>query len=237
MRARYALFVVTIWLLLVAGVVNARFRLIADARLFDATPPRPRERLAFSKLWSGRFQAEAERRLEAWWGLRGYAIRTDNTINYRLFGEARPGKPIVVGHDGWLFHVEDTGFISRTDVCTRCDELAARLARAQRAWLAGGRLLSADRDRGEDHDRARSPARALASLRRRAALRSRGDRPVRGGARAGRGGVRRRPPAHARAATHDRSAGVSAAGPALGRLSGLPGVHRRDREGRGRSSV
>jgi alginate O-acetyltransferase complex protein AlgJ len=141
MRARYALFVVTIWLLLVAGVVNARFRLIADARLFDATPPRPRERLAFSKLWSGRFQAEAERRLEAWWGLRGYAIRTDNTINYRLFGEARPGKPIVVGHDGWLFHVEDTGFISRTDVCTRCDELAARLARAQRAWLAGGRLL------------------------------------------------------------------------------------------------
>ena len=44
MRARYALFVATIWLLLVAGVVNARFRLIADARLFDGSPPRPRER-------------------------------------------------------------------------------------------------------------------------------------------------------------------------------------------------
>lgn len=141
MRRRHVVFVAVIWLLLVAGVVNARFHVIRDARLFDATPPAARERLALRKLWSGRYQAEVERRLERWWGLRGFAIRTDNTINLRVFAETRPGRTVVVGRDGWLFHVEDTTFLNRVDDCVECDAFAARIARSQRALLATGRLF------------------------------------------------------------------------------------------------
>ncbi|MEZ4400159.1 MAG: hypothetical protein R3B06_09080 [Kofleriaceae bacterium] len=141
MRARLILFVAVIWLMLVAGVVNARFGLVRDARLFDGAPPAKAHRLRLAELWSGRYQAEVERRLERWWGLRGFAIRTDNTVNLALFKETRPTATVVVGRDGWLFHAEDTSFLNRTDDCVACDQLAARLGQVQRRLLASGRLV------------------------------------------------------------------------------------------------
>lgn len=143
MRLRHLAFVVTIWLLLVAGLVNARLRVVADVKLFDATPkPKPlRLRLSWPMIASGKFQAEVERRLAVTWGFRGTAIKTDNTINALGFGETRPGRTVVVGVDGWLFHTEDTSYINRGDACVACDALATRLGEVQRALLAQGRLV------------------------------------------------------------------------------------------------
>lgn len=141
MRLRLIVFIALIWTILVAGVVNAKLHVIRDVRLFDATPPGKKVRLRLTDLWTGRYQAEVERRLTRWFGLRGVAIKTDNTLNLWAFAETRPAQTVVVGRDGWLFHVEDTTFLNRTDDCVACDELAARIGRTQRALLTGGRLL------------------------------------------------------------------------------------------------
>jgi hypothetical protein len=87
------------------------------------------------------FQKEMTAWFEQRWGLRGYAVRTENTIGVHIFGETRTDQHPVVGDDGVLFTRDDLAYVNRAEPSDATIALAQQFARVQKKLRARGRLL------------------------------------------------------------------------------------------------
>lgn len=78
--------------------------------------------------WDGTLQEEAEAWLNAHVGFRPLFIRTNNQLNYTLFGKAK-AKGVVIGKQGYLFEENyikayyGLDFIGRDSICRQMDRL------------------------------------------------------------------------------------------------------------------
>jgi hypothetical protein len=139
------LYVVLMVGLLAAGTLNRaeRFRLVPDPPLagIDAAPPWPTPTL--ESIWNERFQPAVSDWLQRTWGLRGFAVRSDSTLQILAFHESRPRSYTVLGERGILFSWDDVAYASRDDDEQTAATIAAaeHFARVQRTLAARGTSL------------------------------------------------------------------------------------------------
>lgn len=124
-----------------AGTVNMLAHRIEDVPLGGVEEPLPAPRLDVKSVWTEAFQHDAFAWFQQHWGLRGYAVRTDNTIGARVFHEARTDQHAVVGDDGVLFTRDDINYTNRDDAPDEMIALARRFARVQRAMRERGKVF------------------------------------------------------------------------------------------------
>lgn len=122
------------------GTVNIVARKIKDADLFGVEFDAKAPTLSFAEIRSETFQRDATLWFEQHWGLRGYAVRTDNTIVMSLFGEARSGQA-VVGRHGVLISEEDIKYVNRPDAPDASVAQAKHVARVQAKMRRRGKAL------------------------------------------------------------------------------------------------
>jgi len=113
---------------------------IEDAPLFGVEVDAKTPKLTLREVWTESFQRDAMLWFEQNWGLRGYAVRTDNTIVHGLFGEARSGQA-VVGRGGVLISDEDVKYVNRVDPPEPSIAQAKNIARIQRKLRARGKVV------------------------------------------------------------------------------------------------
>lgn len=94
----------------------------------DATRPP----LTAASLYHETFQRGFVPWFEQHWGMRGYAVKTDNTAVERLFGENRRSQSLVVGEHGVLFSAEDIAYVNRSDGPEATIAAAEKIARVQK---------------------------------------------------------------------------------------------------------
>lgn len=104
---------------------------IPDAKVEGAEFAAPKPSLHFATIRNETFQKEATAWFDQHWGLRGYAVRTDNTIGVKLFGESRTDQHAVVGRNGVLFTRDDLAYVNRAEPSTEAIALAKQLGRVQ----------------------------------------------------------------------------------------------------------
>lgn len=123
------------------GTVNTIAPLVPDTRLagFEAEVPAPKPTVR--GIWTESFQRDAVRWFDQHWGMRGYLVRTDNTINVALFDETRTGQHVVIGKDGVLFNYEDAQYINRPDPPEAAIDEGRVIARVQRKARAHGHVI------------------------------------------------------------------------------------------------
>jgi hypothetical protein len=128
-----------------AGTANMIAKAIADVPTWGVEVGAPRPVLSFAALRRVRdesFQRDFVAWFEQSWGLRGYAVRTDNTLNVAVFHETRVGQGVVVGDRGVLYPQDDIGFTNRDDGPESTIALARRFASLQvRLRLLGKALV------------------------------------------------------------------------------------------------
>lgn len=117
-----------------------------DVRLFgsEARPERPAVSVAS---WR---QERAQAGLQAWFeasiGFRGAMVRTDNSLQAFVVGEAKPSVDVVIGDEQTLFIKDDLWYMSkrRRDfpyVLAKIEALALHAGSAQRKLAARGKRL------------------------------------------------------------------------------------------------
>lgn len=126
-------FVIGMLGLAAAGTLNLVARITPDEKLDGVEPPAPFPALSLHSIREESFQKGFATWFEQHWGLRGYAARTDNTIDHVLFHESK-NIWIEVGNDGVIFPVEDvSGYVNRPSAPNPEADAAARMHRVQRA--------------------------------------------------------------------------------------------------------
>lgn len=92
---------------LLAVALDTPYHVLGGGELFGVSRTAERPPFTWSGFWSGRFQADFEAWLEQQLSLKAAMVRTDNTLNWRLFHDisAHTGIPIVVGKENTLFEM------------------------------------------------------------------------------------------------------------------------------------
>jgi len=96
---------------------------------------------SLARVKSEEFQKDATSWFDQHWGLRGVAIKTDNTINDSLFHETRTGQPVRILENGVLINPEDITYLNRTDGPEETIKAAKKFAVVQRRMREKGKLL------------------------------------------------------------------------------------------------
>jgi len=123
-----------------AGTLAMATKTIPDAKLDGVEVTTTAPVLSFQNVRSETYQRDATAWFEQHWGLRGYAVRTDNSIVMSLFGEARSGQA-VVARNGVLISEEDLGYVNRPDSSAGAIATAKLLARVQGKMRSRGKVL------------------------------------------------------------------------------------------------
>lgn len=105
--------------------------IIRDAKMEGAEFAAPKPTFRFATIRNETFQKEATAWFEQHWGLRGYAVRTDNTIGVRVFGESRTDQHAAVGRNGVLFTRDDLAYVNRAEPSDAVIALAKQFGRVQ----------------------------------------------------------------------------------------------------------
>ena len=134
-------YVASLLVVMTAGTANMIAKTVSDVPLGGVEVAAPLPSLTFQEVRSETFQHSAVTWFEQRWGLRGYAVRTDNTIGVRLFGETRTDQHAVVGDQGVLFTRDDIAYSNRDDSPDRTIALAQSFARVQTRLAARGTVL------------------------------------------------------------------------------------------------
>lgn len=133
-------YVVGMLALVSIGSVNLAVKVISDVPLNGVEVSAKTPVLSFAAIRSEAFQTDAVAWFEQHWGLRGYAVRTDNTLVLRLFRETRTAT-VIVNRDGSLVGNEDIAYVNtsvdRADVIAR----AKLFARVQEKMRRRGKVL------------------------------------------------------------------------------------------------
>ena len=117
-----------------------------DARLFGSDVP-PQLPALTVEGWRGeKVQPAFQAWFEAKIGLRGVMVRTDNSAQVYVLGQAKPAGRFVVGHDDTLFVDDDLFYMALPEstlpaVLGKLDLLAERLGRVQSKLAARGKKL------------------------------------------------------------------------------------------------
>lgn len=139
-RAGKLAYVVALLTMLAAGTVNMFTRAVADVPLEGYEEPLPAPSFRLSTVRDETFQASAIAWFNQRWGLRGYAVRTDNSIVVNLFGETRSNN-VVVGRNGVLISSEDTNYMNRSDPSDATVAQAKTIARVQAKLRSRGKVM------------------------------------------------------------------------------------------------
>ncbi len=126
--------------MMAAGTVNMMTRTVVDAPLEGYEERLPAPSLGLATVRDETFQKAATAWFDQRWGLRGYAVRTDNSLVSSLFGESRTNN-VVVGRDGTLISGEDTNYMNRSDPPDDAIALAKTIARIQGKLRARGKVM------------------------------------------------------------------------------------------------
>ncbi len=124
-----------------AGTVAMASEAIEDVKLEGAEVTAPPPKLDLANVRNETFQREATAWFDQRWGLRGYAVRTDNAIGVALFGESRTDQHAAVGSGGVLFTRDDLAYVNRAESPDETIELARRFAHVQTQLRAHGKVL------------------------------------------------------------------------------------------------
>jgi hypothetical protein len=122
------------------GTLNMVAQQIPDAELFGVELDAKTPTLSLDEIRKETFQRDATLWFEQHWGLRGYAVRTDNTVVMSLFGEARSGQAIVARND-ILISSEDINYVNRDDPPEASLAQAKNIARVQSKMRSRGKAL------------------------------------------------------------------------------------------------
>ena len=134
------------WIVLIlsiasAGSIAMLTGTIKDAELFGVESAASHPVFSISNVVHESFQAAAVAWFEQNWGLRGYAVRTDNTLIDTVFGETRKGQSVYLANRGVFIKDEDVTYYNRTDSPTAAIAAAMRFANAQAAMKKRGVVL------------------------------------------------------------------------------------------------
>ncbi|MCA9588558.1 MAG: hypothetical protein KC657_24745 [Myxococcales bacterium] len=124
-----------------AGTLNGALRLTPDAKLFGVEVGAERPPLAWRAWRDETFQRAFLAWYEQRWGLRGYAVRSDNSLVMALFGQPRSAESVVVGERGVLFSREDVELVNRSDPPDAARAIAHKLASVRARLRARGVVL------------------------------------------------------------------------------------------------
>ncbi|HVJ94404.1 MAG TPA: hypothetical protein VM580_31670, partial [Labilithrix sp.] len=122
------------------GTLNLIAKVVPDVALDGVEVTAKAPTFTFDAVRNEEFQKNATSWFEQHWGLRGYAVRTDNTIVYRLFGESRAGR-VVIARSGALISSEDIVYASRDDGRDAVAAMAELVGRVQRKMRRRGNIL------------------------------------------------------------------------------------------------
>ncbi len=125
------------------GTINLAAKVTPDVALDGVEAPAEPPILSLAGVRSEAYQRDLNAWFEQRWGLRGYAVRTDNTLMQRLFAETRSvtfSSP-VVAKGGVLDIEEDITYVNRFDPAAAQIAAAARIARVQKKLRERGNIL------------------------------------------------------------------------------------------------
>lgn len=135
-RSLKLLWIVVVLAVASAGAVLIFTKTIEDVPLYGVEVAPEAPALTFGNVFHERYQPIATQWFERHWGLRGYAVRTDNTLNDDIFRETRTGQHVAIGRGFTLYHIEDVAYYERPDEPTATTAQARRFARLQKRLLA-----------------------------------------------------------------------------------------------------
>ncbi len=113
-----------------AGTANMVWPRVEDAKLNGVEAAAKRPELTWQTARAEGFQKDFTAWFEQHWGLRGYAVRTDNTIVKALFHEVRAGQATIL-EGGLLMSREDLNYVNRDDPPGPTVAYAKKIARVQ----------------------------------------------------------------------------------------------------------
>ena len=114
---------------------------VEDAKLWGVEQDAKRPGLGMKAVNDETFQRAFVTWFEQHWGLRGYAVKTDNTVVEAVFGENRRAENLVLGKNGVVLPTDDVHYVNRGDGPEPAVAAALRIARVQRKLRAAGRTL------------------------------------------------------------------------------------------------
>jgi hypothetical protein len=123
-----------------AGTLAMLTKKLPDAKLDGVEVTATEPVLSFDSVRKETYQRDATSWFDQHWGLRGYAVRTDNSIVMSLFSEARSGQA-VVARNGVLISEEDLKYVNRPDSPEAALEGAKLIARVQAKMRTRGKVL------------------------------------------------------------------------------------------------
>lgn len=109
--------------------------------LFGVEEDAKRPLLTASSVYDESFQHGFIPWFEQHWGLRSYAVKTDNTLVERVFGESRRTQNVFLGERGITFPSEDLAYANRDDGPEASVVAAERMARVQRKFRGIGKTM------------------------------------------------------------------------------------------------
>ncbi len=126
-----------------AGSINLVAKITPDVALDGVEASAEAPVLSLAGVRSEAWQRDLNAWFEQRWGLRGYAVRTDNTLMQQLFAETRSvtfSSPIVA-KNGVLDIEEDITYVNRFDPPAAQVVAAARIARVQKKLRERGNVV------------------------------------------------------------------------------------------------
>ncbi len=125
---------------------DARVAQVVDVRLWGVELPPALPSLSFEDWQSEKTQSAFQRWFEARVGFRGAMVRTDNTIQTLVLGDAKPGSYVAVGEGGVPFAAEDFRYMGTPrrelpSILKRVEELTSRLGSVHRKLAKRGKQL------------------------------------------------------------------------------------------------
>ncbi len=136
-----AAYVVGMLALAAAGALDLAFGLVSDHPLDGVEVSASRPALTLATVRDESYQQKLTAWFEQHWGLRGYAVRTDNTLVLAAFGETRGGTPAWPARDGVLMMAEDVDYVNRVGPPEAVIAAAKKTARLQTKLRARGIAL------------------------------------------------------------------------------------------------
>lgn len=124
-----------------AGTLNLALEMVPDAPLDGVEVTAEAPAITFAAVRTEKLQEQLVQWFDQRWGLRGYAIRTDNTLVLHAFAETRSTNSVVVLGDGVLILDEDLNFVNRADTPDAQVVAAKRIARVQEKLRARGSVI------------------------------------------------------------------------------------------------